>query len=361
MAKYDKDGNEIKEGEKKPGASFGDPSHSAAPVDKKAKKRKADLNKDGHDAHNPPTGVKTKAGMINAMVKKMNVMDSTELKNSYLEFMDESGEVEIDDNSFDDDVTVKDIKVTAEDIDLDNEVNSLFEDLEEEDADKARTLFVSAVVEAVNNQVEKLAVETESDFEATMNEEVQDLTEKLSDYLDYIASQFIEENRLAIEQGVRADLVESFMKGMKDLFEEHYVDVPSEKVDVVEELLAKVDDLTEQVNSATENNVKLSKKIRVFEMQDIFDEVAEDLTESQAARLKTLAEGVEFNSASDYQKRLNMLKDHYFDLNENVSTSIVMDDGNEPMPLEEETNHSSSTTDPRMNNFADYISRTVRK
>ena len=124
---------------------------------------------------------------------------------------------------------------------------------------------------------------------------------KVDTYLDYVVNEWVEDNKLAIEQGVRADIVEDFMKGLKGLFTEHYIDIPEEKVDIVEELVSKVEELETKINAETDKNVELSGIIKDAEKEKIFGESTKGLVDTQVEKLRGLADGVEFSDTEDYR------------------------------------------------------------
>jgi hypothetical protein len=329
-------------------ASMGDPSEVPEPVAKSGKGAVTKGAKAGHDAEDSattavkrkqskPAEMKTKAGMINAMYGEMAKMKKTDLQAMYKKMHGE--EVEFDDEVIEEDaIEYKPLaKISAEDIDLSEDMTAMFKgaDLTEEAQEKIQTVFEAAVVSKVNEIVEKFAIESESDLEVTSTQLTEELTQKVDEYLDYIVQEWVQENKLAIENGVKADMVESFLKGMKGLFEEHYVDIPEEKVDVVEELIAKVDELEGKLNEETDKNVELLGKVKDFEKETVFAEKTGDLSDTQVEKLRGLAEGIDFVSEEDFSKKIDMLKSQYFDIDEET-VSVVVDDENDPISLEEE-------------------------
>ena len=329
-------------------ASMGDPSEVPEPVAKSGKGAVTKGAKAGHDAEDSsttavkrkqskPAEMKTKAGMINAMYGEMAKMKKTDLQAMYKKMHGE--EVEFDDEVIEEDaIEYKPLaKISVEDIDLSEDITAMFKgaDLTEEAQEKIQTVFEAAVVSKVNEIVEKFAIENESDLEVTSAQLTEELTEKVDGYLDYVVQEWVQENKLAIENGVKADMVESFLKGMKGLFEEHYVDIPEEKVDVVEELIAKVDELEGKLNEETDKNVELLGKVKDFEKETVFAEKTGDLSDTQVEKLRGLSEGIEFVSEEDFSKKIDMLKSQYFDIDEET-VSVVVDDEKDPISLEEE-------------------------
>ena len=166
----------------------------------------------------------------------------------------------------------------------------------------------------------------------------------------------MEENKLAVEHGVRVQMVESFMTGLKGLFEEHYVDIPEEKVDVVDELIAKVDDLENKVNGLTEENIDLRSTAKKLERNKVFEQVGKDLTEAQKEEFEALADGVEFKSSEDFEEKLGIIKDNYFAESKGNAGEVISDDDDVPTGLQE---IKEETTGP-MANYLSAISRSVR-
>jgi hypothetical protein len=251
-------------------------------------------------------------------------------------------------------------KISSDDIDISDDVDAIFKgsELDSEFKEKVSTIFEAAVVAKINDQIEKFAIEAESDVEVTTSEIVDELTEKVDSYLDYVVQEWVEGNKLAIEHGVRADMVEDFMRGMKDLFTEHYIDIPEEKVDVVEELISKVDDLENKLNETTDKNVTLLGKVKEFEKEAIFADNTEDLTDTQIEKLRGLAEGVDFTNGEDFKKKIDMLKSQYFDIDEETTDQVVVDDENDPISLD--TEETEGPTGP-MAHYMDAISRSAKK
>ena len=331
-------------------ASLGDPSEVPEPSAKKTDEKKKGKG-------DPMPKISTKAGMINAAVQAMSKMKKTDLQATYGKMFSEDSDLEEVEVLEGEEAPRALTSITSADIDISEDVNAIFNgsELTEDHKVMIQTVFEAAVVAKVNEEIAKFAVEVESDAEATNVEIVEELTEKVDSYLDYVVQEWVEENKLAIETGVRADMVEDFMVGLKDLFTEHYVDVPEEKVDVVEELFSKVEDLESKLNKQVDENVNLRGTVKEFEKETIFAESTDELTDSQVEKLRGLAEGIEFNSAETFAKKISMLKSQYFDvIDEQVS--VIVDDENDPVALDEE----KITTGP-MANYMSAISRSVTK
>jgi len=343
-------------------ASMGDPSEVPEPTSVKAKPRKGD-KKVEDDPKDSPTAVKvpgTKAGMINAMLSKMNEMPTKQLKASYSSAMAKMENVEFEEDTIEEVHSARDLpKITAEDVSVTEDVSAMFEgadDLTEGFKDKATTIFETAVVAKVNEQLEKIS----TNFEAELSEEVEnvrkEMTENLDQYLDYVVEQWMEENRLAVEQGLKAEMVEDFLKGLKGLFEDHYVEIPDEKVDVVEELAAKTEELESKLNEQIEKNVELRGVVAQYDRSQMVESVSNGLTDTQKAKFETLAEGIDFSDEESFTNKLNIVRESYFGKGEDVTSSYQLDDDE---PLLEET--SEKTIPSEMAGYVNAISRSIKK
>jgi hypothetical protein len=174
--------------------------------------------------------------------------------------------------------------------------------------------------------------------------------------MEYVVENWMKENELAVEQGIKAEITENFMVGLRNLFAESYIDIPEEKVDLVDELAAKVAELEESVNEEVENNIATRKELAEAKKAIVLRDVTEGLTESQVVKIKSLAEGVEFESDEDYKEKLETIKENYFP-QEEISEEDTSVDA-EPVELEEET---EVQIDPEMKAYMDAISRSIKK
>ena len=197
---------------------------------------------------------------------------------------------------------------------IEEDVSALFEgeELSEEFQEKARTIFEAAIKTKVGEIQEQL----QSAYEQTLVEEIatikEGLEERLDAYLEYVADEWIQENALQVEHGLKTEMTESFLAGMKGLFEEHYVTIPEDRYDVIESMVDKLDEMESKLNEQIERNVALNRRLAESVADVIFAEVAEGLALSQKDKLATLAENVEFESEADYREKLVTLKKSYF-------------------------------------------------
>jgi len=201
---------------------------------------------------------------------------------------------------------------------VEEDVNAILqteEELSEEFKEKAKVVFEAAL----NTKVSEIKEALEVQYEERLTEEVAEikaaLTERVDSYLEYVADEWISENQLSVEQGLKEELSESFMSGLKNLFEEHYVSIPEEKYDVLNSMVEKLDEMESKLNEQIEKNVSLNKRLAESVADGIFDEIAEGLALSQKEKLASLAESVEFGSENEYREKLVALKESYFPSN----------------------------------------------
>ena len=244
-------------------------------------------------------------------------------------------------------------------IDIEADVQALLEgeELSEEFQDKARTIFEGAI----RSKVAEIKEELQESYAQALVEELdkikEGLTERVDGYLEYVADEWFVENALQIEQGLKTEMTESFLEGMKSLFEEHYVTIPEDKYDVLNSMVDKLDEMESKLNEQIDRNVALNRRLAESNADGVFTAVAEGLADTQKEKLATLAENVEFESDTDYREKLVTLKESYFpskssapkstseNLSEEVSTDEVI----------------SEETTPRMQAYLDVLSRAAKK
>jgi hypothetical protein len=201
-----------------------------------------------------------------------------------------------------------------EEYDIEEDVNALLagEDLSEEFQEKARTIFEAALRSKVSEIKETL----EEQYSNVLAEEVEEikteLAERVDSYLEYVADEWISENTLAVEQGLKTEMTESFLQGMRGLFEEHYVSIPEEKYNVLESMVEKLDDMETKLNEQIEKNISLNKRLAESVADGIFEQISEGLADTQKDKLASLSESVEFESEIEYREKLETLRESYF-------------------------------------------------
>jgi hypothetical protein len=195
------------------------------------------------------------------------------------------------------------------------DIDSLFSDdstISEEFKEKAATIFEARVFDRVTQIEEEIETKYASMLEEAVDQIKSDLTTKVDDYLNYVVEQWLADNEIAIESGLRAELTEEFIAGLRNLFAEHYIDVPTEKVDLVDELATKVEELESKLNEEIERGISYAKALVESRKNEVTREVCEGLTTTQAEKIKSLAEGVEFSTEEEYQEKLETIRENYF-------------------------------------------------
>merc|ERR1712023_52308 len=255
--------------------------------------------------------------------------------------------------------TEEEVIEEEESYDVEADVAALLEgeELSEEFQDKARTIFETAI----KTKVAEIKEELQESYATALVEELdkikEGLTERVDSYLEYVADEWMQENALQVEAGLKTEMTESFLEGMKSLFEEHYVTIPEEKYDVLNSMVDKLDEMESKLNEQIDRNVALNRRLAESTADGVFASVAEGLADTQKEKLATLAENVEFESDTDYREKLVTLKESYFpsktsapkstseNLSEEVSTDEVI----------------SEETTPRMQAYLDVLSRAAKK
>lgn len=232
------------------------------------------------------------------------------------------------------------------------------ENLSEEFATKATTIFEAAVTTRVEEIVEEMENELVDQFQVAVDEIKEDLAVKVDEYLTYMVEEWVKENQLAIDRGLRAEVVEDFIGGLHKLFAEHYIDIPEEKVDVVEELSAKVEELEEQYNAQVRASIELKKELNEHKKIEAIHTVCEGLTQTQVEKLKSLAESIEYTTETEFSSKLETLKDSYFKSGVKVAGNSALDD---EVHIEEEAKKPAGSTDALIEQYAKTISQTLVK
>ena len=308
----------------------------------------------------------TKAGMINAMLDAVKGKSKKELDKSYGRIMASMCMGETEGEAVEESTSVQSIKelrqITSEDIDIQEDLEAIFKsdsDLTEDFKSTAKTIFEAAVVSKVNEILESVSIDLEADLEAEKVSIEESMTEKLDSYLEYVAEEWMKENELAVEQGIRSEIVENFMTGLRDLFAENYVDIPEEKVDLVDELAATVDTLETSINEEMKKTIALTQELQEARRELVLRDVSADLTESQSVKLKSLSGGVEFEDSDSFKAKLESLKENYFsNLTEEVSVEELED---VDAPLEMEVESSEKQLDPAMAAYTSAISNSMKR
>ena len=263
-------------------------------------------------------------------------------------------------------------KVKAEDLQLDisSDANALFEksevELSEEFKKDAMVIFEAAVatrvVDLVNNKIDQL----NEDFNVALEEEKQEieskLSEKIDDYLTYVSEEWMKENELAVERGIRAELAENFISGLRDLFKEHYIEVPEERTDVIEELFAKVEGLEEQLNVEMQANIANLKALKDYKKVEAIAEACQGLTAVEQDKMVELAESITYESDEQFVSKMQVIKESYFNDRDSDSVEDTRQELTEAMSSTEELNEEQGEvqSDPQMERYTSAIRRVQR-
>ena len=320
---------------------------------------------------------KTKNAMLKSVYERLNGLKKDQLKAQYEDIMKAANIDDPEDDEVDDPHQNKDYSSTskttsknpaeskrtkaavrAEDLNIDvkDDVEALVQGedgLTEEFKEKASTIFEAAVQAKVLEEVNKKADEIETQFKEDQDKSSEnfqkEMTEKVDGYLTYVVEEWMKENELAIERGIRSELVEDFMSGLKTLFAEHYIDIPEEKVDMVDDLFTKVEDLETSLDEEINRGVELQKELAQFKKDDAISEVTKDLADTETEKISKLAEGIEYENSEQYIEKLNVLKESYFPKSDAVTSEITETDETIEVPdektevkLQEDMEHYTS-------------------
>ena len=272
----------------------------------------------------------TKNQMLKNIYDQVNGMLKSDLATKYEQIMSSTSLEEIEEDVVEP-VRTK-VGITSEDIapiNVQDDIEALTkgeEGLSEEFKAKATTIFEAAVHAKVVDEVNVRMAEQAKEQETSSQEFQKELTEKVDGYLTYVVEEWMKENELAIERGIRSELVEDFMSGLKTLFTEHYIELPEEKVDMVDDLFTKVEDLETSLDEEINRGVELQKELAQFKKDDAISEVTKDLADTETEKISKLAEGIEYENQEQYIEKLNVLKESYFPKSDAVTSEITETD-----------------------------------
>jgi len=242
---------------------------------------------------------------------------------------------------------------------LSEDVDAIFngENLSEEFKTKATTIFEAAVTSRVQTIAEQLETIAVTQLDEAVEQVKDELTNQVDDYLNYMVEEWVSENEIAIEKGLRSEIVEDFISGLRTLFVEHYIDVPEDKVDLVAELSEKVEELQDSLNTEIARGMEFKKQLGEAKKSEILDAVCEGLVQTQVEKVKTLAESVSFTTDQEYAEKLKTIRENYFPtkIKSNTNRDIL----NENQLVTDETT-GNEITDPLMKSLVGAISRTVK-
>ena len=309
----------------------------------------------------------TKAAMIKALFDKVNGMKKEEVSSRWKELMSVAEAEDLGGPTPDDSDPKKDevgkkkkkIKISMPEINVKEDIEALVqgEELSEEFKTKASTIFEAAVHQKVMEVATEKIGDLEKEYQSNLQEEIvsfrDELTEKVDGYLNYVVEEWMRENDLALEGSLRSEITEEFIGGLKNLFTEHYIEVPDEKVDIVEGLYDKVEELEEKLNSQIEENVKTKDELNEYRKNKILDEVCEDLADTQTEKMKSLVEGVTYEEDVDgFENKIKTIKESYFPNGVKQDVNVEQEDA---------TSEESEETPVQMSNIMEQYSKAIAR
>jgi len=303
-------------------------AQSIAAVDKAGEATGSAPKRKGDNTKQDPMP-KTKAALIAGMVGKMQGMNKADLSAMF------KGENYV---SNDAELAEEEIKPTANvEVDFKDDLKALVNEeatLSDAFKQKAETIFEAAINTKINVEIDRL----EEKYNEELSEEIEstksELVEKVDSYLNYVVEGWMEDNKLAIQNGLRTEIAEDFMNKLKDLFTESHIQVPEDKVDIVDELADNVDELEAKLNESTEKSIHMAEELELYKRESIIREATKDLAETQVEKLKDLAENVDFDDEETFAQKVSQLKESYFAKTTKTQDEIVEDDD---APLVEST------------------------
>jgi len=305
-------------------------------------------NEIDHDGEELEEGRMTKAEMLKAMYSEMENMKAGDLKASYDKMMakdeEEDKEESVDESTLED-------RLASVDVSEDVSALTEGEELSEEFKTKASTIFEAAVKSKLRSEVERIESAKTQEVAEEVNKVQSELTEKVDAYMGYVVEEWMKENEIAIERGLKGEIAEDFISGLKSLFEEHYIDVPDEKYDILGQQAEKLDDLEAKLNEQIEKSAELKKANNQLVRESVFAEVSSDLADTEAEKFKSLAEDVDFTDEDSFRSKLDTLKESYFPKATTVAESV---------DSESESSESYDTTGA-MSAYMSAISKNVKR
>ena len=278
-----------------------------------------------HDGEELEEMAMTKEMMKAEMMKKMEGMKAKELKAMYNK-MEMMGKEEEEEKAESKDTKVEESTLDERiaSVDVSDDVSALTQDAElsEEFKDKAATIFEAAVKSKLRSEVERIEMEKTQEVAEEINKVRDELTEKVDNYMNYVVEEWMKENEIAIERGLKGEIAEDFISGLKALFEEHYVDVPDEKYDILGQQSEKIDELEAKLNEQIEKSAELKKSHDVLVRDRVFSECSSDLADTEVEKFKSLVEEVDFSNEESFKEKLDQLKESYFPKATTVAESV---------------------------------------
>ena len=296
----------------------------------------------------------TKAEVARAVVESLKSMDEDKVGEILESMSEEVSEEEVLEDAVSEEVSA-DVESSLVEIEIDDDLSAISEalDLSEENAEKAKTIFKAAVQSKVQEVKEELDAKYQEELKTTVNSVKGDLTVAVDKYLTYCAEEWTKENELAIERGLRSEMTENFIEGLKTLFVEHYVDVPEDKYDVIDELANRLEEMEAKLDGEVSQNMAIVEELDTLKRGNVVSEASSDLTDTQKEKLSSLAEGVDYKDEADFQEKIAEIKSAYFPAEgEKVVTETLVVEGDNEFEVK-----ASSTVDPTMAKYSSAITK----
>jgi hypothetical protein len=297
----------------------------------------------------------TKAEIARNIVELVKKLDDEQVQELY-KSMTKEEEVDEEVNEEVDAETSEELESKLVEIEIEDDLNAISEalDLSDENQEKAKTIFKAAVTSKVAEVEKGLKEAYETELQTSVDKVKADLSEAVDKYLSYVAEEWTQENELAIERGLKAEMTENFITGLKTLFVEHYVDVPEDKYDVIDELSNRLDEMEVKLDSEVQKNMDIAEELDTLKREKVISESTADLTDSQKEKLESLANGVDFQDEADFAEKIGEIKEAYFGIeSESISEDTVVEEGTGTLEDEE----SAPVLAPEMNRYSDAISK----
>jgi len=327
--------------------------------DLQAMHSKMDDSEDDEDSKEVDESL-TKAEIARSIVEFLKNSDEETVEETYNSIIEAKKEEDEDEEDEDEDEDEKDVKESSDidsdlvEMEIEDDLSKISEalDLSEENSEKARVIFKAAVTSKVAEIKEALETTYSNNLKTSVETVKGDLTEAVDKYLSYCAEEWTKENELAIERGLRSEMTDNFIDGLKTLFVEHYVEIPEDKYNVIDELANRLDEMEDKLDNEVSKNMDVVQENDQLKRGNVIIEACKDLTESQTEKMNSLAEGVDFISAEDFSDKVQELKNAYFPKDGNIAEDTVVEEGTGDFSEENEVR-----LDPAMNAYTSAISK----
>ena len=299
----------------------------------------------------------TKAEVARKIVETLKGMDEKDVSKFAEGFDSDDEEEDVKESIEGDEDTPADVEADLVEIEVDDDLNAISEalDLSDENAEKAKTIFKAAVTSKVAEITEELKSQHEKELETSVEQVKGDLAEAVDKYLTYCAEEWTKENELAIERGLRSEMTENFIDGLKTLFVEHYVEVPEDKYDVMDELANRLDEMEDKLDVEVQKNIDVTEELDSIKRGNVIREACEDLSESQKEKMTSLADGVDYKDGEDFAEKISEVKEAYFGANsDGIATETNVEEGTGTF---EDEASSETILDPTIAKYSEAISK----